>query len=59
MTNCFGVVLHSESVRWAAEGVSEDVIAGVLLLDERSVEEIAAKLVPRELEQVALGRVTA
>ena len=37
--------LHSESVRWAAaEGVSETVIAAVLLLHERSVDEIASKL---------------
>ncbi len=53
MTNRFGVVLHSESVRWAAaEGVSETVIAAVLLLHERTVDEIVAKLAPGELEQV-------
>ena len=53
MTNRFGVVLHTESVRWAAaEGVSETVIAAVLLLHERSVEEIVAKLGAVELEQV-------
>ena len=53
MTNVFGVELHSESVRWAAaEGVSETVIAAVLLLHERSVDEIASKLRPDELEQV-------
>src|SRR5580704_7275050 len=53
MTNAFGVELHSESVRWAAaEGVSETVIAAVLLLHERSVDEIASKLRPDELEQV-------
>jgi hypothetical protein len=52
MTNAFGVVLDSASVRWAAaEGVPETVIA-VCLLHERSVDEIAAKLVPGELEQV-------
>jgi hypothetical protein len=40
-------------VRWAAaEGVSEDVIAAVLLLHERFVEEIAPKLSAVELEQV-------
>jgi hypothetical protein len=40
-------------VRWAAaEGVSETVIAAVLLLHERSVDEIASKLRPDELEQV-------
>jgi len=53
MTNRFGVVLHTESVRWAAaEGVSEDVIAAVLLLHEHSVDEIAPKLSAIELEQV-------
>jgi hypothetical protein len=53
MTNLFGVVLHIESVRWAAaEGVSETVIAGVLLLHERSVDEVASKLRPDELGHV-------
>jgi hypothetical protein len=53
MTNRFGVDLHPESVRWAAvEGVSETVIAAVLLLHERRVDEIVAKLWPSELEQV-------
>jgi hypothetical protein len=42
MTNPFGAELHSESMRWAAaEGVSETVIAAVLLLHERSVDKIA------------------
>src|SRR5262249_52242003 len=35
----------------AAKGVSEDIIAAVLLLHERSVEEIAPKLTAVELEQ--------
>jgi hypothetical protein len=53
MTNAFGVVLDSASLRWAAaEGVPETVIAAVLLLDERSVDEIASKLRPGQLEQV-------
>jgi len=53
MTNSFGVLLHPADVRWAAaEGVSEDVIAAVRLLPERSVEEIAPKLSAAELEQV-------
>jgi ATP-dependent protease Clp ATPase subunit len=40
-------------VHWAAaEGVSEDVIAAVLLLHERSVEEIVPRLSAAELEQV-------
>ena len=40
MTNRFGVVIHLDSVRWAAaEGVSETVIAAVLLLHERGVGE--------------------
>jgi hypothetical protein len=39
-------------VRWAtAEGVSEDVIAAVLLLHEHSVDEIVPKLSAIELEQ--------
>ena len=53
MTNRFGVLLHPDDVRWAAaEGVSETVIAAVLLLHERSVDEIVPKLHPAELEQV-------
>jgi hypothetical protein len=53
MTIRYGVDLHPDSVRWAAnERVSEDVIAAVLLLHERSVDEIAPKLSPAELEQV-------
>ena len=53
MTNCFGVFLHPDDVRWAAaEGVSETVIAAVLLLHERSVDEIVPKLSAAELEQV-------
>jgi hypothetical protein len=53
MTNCFGVLLHPDDVRWAAaKGVSEDVIAAVLLLHERSVDEIVPKLSAAELDQV-------
>ena len=53
MSNCFGVELHPDSVRWAAaEGVSQDVIAATLLLHERSVDEIAPQLSATELEQV-------
>jgi hypothetical protein len=53
MTNCFGVLLHPDDVRWAAaEGVSETVIAAVLLLHERSVEQIVAELSAIEVEQV-------
>ena len=53
MTNCFGVALHPDRLRWAAaEGVTEDVIAAVLLLHERSVGEIVPKLSPAELEKV-------
>jgi hypothetical protein len=53
MTNRFGFDLHSKEVRWAtAEGVSEDVIAAVLLLHDRSVDEIVPKLSAIELEQV-------
>ena len=53
MTNRFGVALHPDRLRWAAaEGVTEDVIAAVLLLHERSVGEIVPKLSPAELEKV-------
>ena len=53
MINRFGVDLHPDSVRWAAaEGVSQGVIAAVLLLHERSVEEIVPQLSPPELEKV-------
>jgi hypothetical protein len=59
MPNRFGVELHPKDVRWAsAEGVSQDVIAAVLLLHERSVDEIAPQLTAAELEQtiVLVGR---
>jgi len=53
MTNRFGLVLHPKEVRWAAaESVSEDVIAAVLLLHERSVDKITPQLSAPELEQV-------
>jgi hypothetical protein len=53
MTNRFDILLHPDDVRWAAaEGVSETVIAAVLLLHGRSVKEIAAELSAAELEQV-------
>ena len=53
MTNRFGFDLPPDRLRWAAaEGVSEDAIAAVLLLHERSVEEIVPQLSPLELEKV-------
>ena len=53
MTNCFGLPLPPDRLRWAvAEGVSEDVICAVLLLHEHSVNEIAPKLRLTELENV-------
>ena len=53
MTNRLGVLLYRDDVRWAAaEGVSETVIAAVLMLHERSVEEIAPKLSAAELEKM-------
>jgi hypothetical protein len=61
MTNRFGLDLHPKVVRWAAaESVSEDVIAAVLLLHECSVEEIVPQLSPLELEKVIelVGRFT-
>ena len=48
-----GVELHPKDVRWAAaEGVGQDVIAAVLLLHERSLDEIAPQLNATWLEQV-------
>ena len=53
MSNAFGFVLDDASVRRAAvEGVSQNVIAAIYLLHERSVGEVAAKLRPDELEHV-------
>ena len=53
MSNAFGFVLDDTSVRRAAvEGVSQNVIAAIYLLHERSVGEVAAKLRPDELEHV-------
>jgi hypothetical protein len=53
MTNRFGFDLYPKEVRWAAaEGVSEDVIAAVLLLHDRSVDEITPQLSATELDQV-------
>ena len=53
MGNPYGITLDEASLRWAAaEGVPESVIAAVCLLDEKSVDEIVAKLSPVELEQV-------
>ena len=51
----FGFELHPQDIRWAAaEGVSQDVIAAVLLLHERSVDDIAPQLNAVELEQVIM-----
>ena len=53
MGNPYGITLDDASLRWAAaEGVPELVIAAICLLDEKSVDEIVAKLSPVELEQV-------
>jgi hypothetical protein len=53
MTNRFGLDLPPDRLRWAAaEGVSEDVIAAVLLLHDRSVDEIGPQLSAAELEKV-------
>src|SRR6516225_10969620 len=49
----YGITLDEASIRWAAaEGVSETIITAVLLLHERSVDEVAAKLRPDELAHV-------
>jgi hypothetical protein len=51
MTNRFGLDLPPDRVRWtAAEGVTEDVIAAVLLLHDHSVDEIAPQLSAAELD---------
>jgi hypothetical protein len=53
MSNTFGIVLDSAAVRRATtEGVSETVIAAVLLLHERSVADIASKLTQDDLRHV-------
>ena len=53
MSNLYGITLDPPSVRWAAaESVSETVIVAVLLLHERTVEEVVSKLSASELEQV-------
>jgi hypothetical protein len=53
MTNPYGITLDEASLRWAAaEGVPEAVIAAICLLDQKSVDEIVAKLSPVELEQI-------
>ena len=53
MTNPYGITLDLASIRWtAAEGVSETITTAVLLLHERSVDEVAAKLRPDELAHV-------
>jgi hypothetical protein len=53
MSNRFGIELDQTSLRWAAaEGVPETIIAAVLLLDERDVEEMVGKLTPAELADV-------
>ncbi len=53
MTNRFEFPLHPDDLRWAAaEGVSETVIAAVLLLHEHRVDEIVPSLSAAELEQV-------
>jgi hypothetical protein len=54
--NPYGITLDSASIPWAAaEGVPKVVIAATRLLHERSVDEIASKLRPDELEQVVTG----
>ena len=53
MANPYRITLDDASLRWAAaEGVPESVIAAVFLLDEKSVDEIVARLTTAELEQV-------
>ena len=53
MPNPYGITLDEASIRWAAaEGVSETIIAAVLLLHEKSVDEVAAKLTSDELGHV-------
>ena len=51
--NPYGITLTDKDLRWAAaEGVPAAVIAAIYLLNERSVDEIVARLTTRELEQV-------
>jgi hypothetical protein len=53
MANPYGITLDDHSLRWAAaEDVPESVIAAICLLDEKSVDEIVARLTTAELDQV-------
>jgi hypothetical protein len=54
MGNPFGITLDDDRLRWAAaKGVPKSVIAAICLLhDERSVDEIVARLTTAELEQI-------
>jgi hypothetical protein len=55
MTNPYGISLDREWTEWAANiGVSPTVAASLLLICQaRPLDEIVARLTPRELEQVA------
>ena len=47
MTNRFDILLHPDDMRWAAaEGVSETVIAAVLLLREASTRLYLSSALP-------------
>ena len=54
MTNPYGITLDRECSEWAANiGVSPTVAAALLLICQaRPLDEIVARLTPRELEQV-------
>ena len=53
MSNRYGITLDSEWIEWATkEKASETVAAAVLLICDRPVHEVAAKLTPGEFERV-------
>jgi len=55
--NPYGITLDREWTEWAANiGVSPTVAAALLLICQaRPLDEIVARLTPRELEQVSLS----
>ena len=58
MTNPYGITLDREWSEWAANiGVSPTVAAALLLICQaRPLDEIVARLTPRELELEIVGR---
>jgi hypothetical protein len=58
MSNRFGIRLYAAELGGAAaEHVSENVIAAVLMLHERSVDEVVSQLSASELGRALEGRI--